>query len=151
MEPDEDEVATDVVALPRTLVRELRKLKRQQDLAREALGDEYRDHGLVFCQSDGRPIDPRRDLEDWYEILAMAGLPRSGTHVARHSAATMLLDAGHDSATVQKVMGWADIRTARRYATPSEKLSRQAAQTAERVLFRPVSDLAERRARKAAG
>jgi integrase len=149
-EPDGDEVATDVVALPRTLARRLREHKRRQDVAKRSLGKLYQDHELVFCQADGKPFDPRADLEDWYRILAEAGLPRSGTHVVRHSAASMLLDAGQDIATVQRVMGWADIRTARRYATPSRRLTERAASAAEKALFRPVTDLAERR-RKATG
>jgi integrase len=151
VEPDDDEVATDVVAIPATLVKRLRQHKRHQERLRKSLGDLYEDHGLVFCQPSGRPIDPRADLEDWHEILAAAGLPRSGTHVARHSAATMLLDAGQDIATVQRVMGWSDIRTARRYATPSAELARGAAQAAEDALFGPVVDLAARRRRKATG
>ncbi|QDY11399.1 hypothetical protein FJK98_02200 [Micromonospora sp. HM134] len=144
-------MATDVVALPATLLRELGEHQRRQKAARRSLGELWVDNDLVFCGPTGRPIDPRVDLEDWYEILAAAGLPRAGTHIARHSAATMLLDAGQDMATVQQVMGWSDIRTARRYATPSTALGRGAAKAAERALFRPVADLGERRRRKAAG
>lgn len=151
LEPEDDEAATDVVALPPTLVRELRKHKRQQRAAKASLGRMYEDHQLVFAQPNGRPIDPRADLDDWYRILGEAGLPRAGTHVVRHSAASMLLDAGQDIATVQRVMGWADIRTARRYATPSRRLTERAASAAEKALFRPVTDLGERRGRKAAG
>jgi integrase len=151
LEPEDDEAATDVVALPATLIRKLRAHRKRQEKVKESLGDLYEDHDLVFCQPGGRPIDPRDDLEDWHRILAAAGLPRSGTHVARHTAATMLLDAGQDMATVQQVMGWSDIRTARRYAAPSAKLTQRAAKATEAALFRPVTNLVERRARRAAG
>ncbi|OKI47257.1 tyrosine-type recombinase/integrase [Micromonospora sp. CB01531] len=151
LEPEDDEVATDLVVLPETLAEELRVHKRRQDAAKEALGKAWQDNDLVFCQPDGRPIDPRADLEDWYQILAEAGLPRAGSHVARHTAATMLLDSGLDIADVQQAMGWRDIRTARRYAAPSLTQAKRAAEAAEKALFRPVTDLAERRVRKAAG
>ncbi|WP_238432683.1 tyrosine-type recombinase/integrase [Micromonospora tarensis] len=71
--------------------------------------------------------------------------------MARHTAATMLLDSGLDIAEVQQAMGWRDIRTARRYAAPSLTQAKRAAEAAEAALFRPVADLAEHRARKAAG
>lgn len=148
---DDDEVATDLVVLPTTLAAELREHAWRQGTLKESLGREYRDEGLVFCQPNGRPIDPRADLADWYQILAEAGLPRAGSHVARHTAATMLLDSGLDISAVQQAMGWRDIRTARRYAAPSLGQARRAAEAAEAALFRPVSDLAEHRARKSAG
>lgn len=151
LEPDDDEVATDLVMLPTTLAAELREHAQRQSILKESLGKEYRDEGLVFCQPNGRPIDPRADLADWYQILAEAGLPRAGSHVARHTAATMLLDSGLDISAVQQAMGWRDIRTARRYAAPSLGQAKRAAEAAETALFLPVSDLAEHRARKSVG
>ncbi|GIM87219.1 tyrosine-type recombinase/integrase [Salinispora arenicola] len=145
-------MATDLVLLPATLAADLREHKRQQSSLKQRLGKEYKDEGVVFCQPNGRPVDPRADLDDWYQIPAEAGLPRAGSHVARHTAATMLLlNAGLDISAVQQAMGWRDIRTARRYAAPSLGQAKRAAEAAETALFRPVSDLAEHRARKTAG
>lgn len=148
---EDDEAETDVVTLPRTLVRRLKAHRERQDKMKDAFGASYEDSDLVFCQADGRPIDPRADLEDWHRILAVAGLPRAGTHVVRHTAATMLLDAGQDIATVQQVLGHSDIRTTRGYAKPGARRTASAARAAEAALFRPVTDLGERRRRRAAG
>ena len=150
-EAEDDEVGTDAVKLPPTLVRGLRRHRERQDARKRQLGADYEDNGLVFCQVDGRPIDPRHDLADWHRILTEAGLPRRGTHVTRRTAATMLHDGGQDIATIQHVLGHADIRTTRGYTRVGAKLTAGAAQTAERELFAPVSDLGERRQRRQAG
>jgi integrase len=151
MEADDDEVSGEPIKLPPTLTRGLRRHKQRQDVLKQRLGDDYEDNGLVFCQVDGRPIDPRHDLADWHRILTDAGLPKRGTHVTRRTAATMLHDGGEDIVTIQHVLGHADIRTTRRYMPASARRTAGAAKTAERALFAPVADLGERRARKAAG
>lgn len=150
-EADDDEVGADAVKLPPTLVRGLKRHRARQEARAQQLGDLYEDNGLVFCQVDGKPIDPRHDLADWHRILTAAGLPKRGTHVTRRTAATMLHDGGEDIATIQHVLGHADIRTTRGYTRVGAKLTAGAAKTAERELFAPVSDLDERRQRRRSG
>ncbi|WP_238432682.1 site-specific integrase [Micromonospora tarensis] len=55
LEPEDDEVATDLVVLPATLAKELRTHKSRQDAVKKALGKEWQGNDLVFCQPDGRP------------------------------------------------------------------------------------------------
>src|SRR5437879_13694315 len=45
-----------VVALPDVLTDKLRRLRDQRRKERELLGDDYEDRGLVFCQSNERPL-----------------------------------------------------------------------------------------------
>ena len=47
------------VVLPRLAVRHLQEHKKRQDAERQALGEAWREHGLVFASSIGTPIEPR--------------------------------------------------------------------------------------------
>lgn len=141
-----DEEGVDVVSLPPTLARMLTAHQLAQQRVKTALGDEYEDHGLVFCQPSGKPIDPRRDLADWHDVLATAQLPRGGTHVGRHTIAAVLDEAGEDVGSIQNVLRHADIRTTRGYGQrPGAQRTASAAKATEAALF----SLDERRVRKA--
>lgn len=135
------------VALPPSLVAELREHRRAQLRERLAAGELWEDHGLVFCRPNGRPIDPRQDWEEWQSILREAGMEDTGTHVMRHTAATLLLDLGVDLAVVQEILGHSDVRTTRGYTKVKVGLTRRAARKMDGTLFkpRPATDLATRR------
>lgn len=51
----------------------LREHRVVQRVEMEAAGALWKDHDLVFCQPNGRPIDPRRDWDDWKALLKAAG------------------------------------------------------------------------------
>lgn len=152
VEDDEDiEEASHLVALPASLVESLRTHRSHQNAERLRAGSMWLEHGLVFCQEDGRPIDPRRDWADWLDILTEAGVSGSGTHLVRRSAATILLELGEDIAVVQEVLGHTDIRTTRGYTKVTVGLTRRAAETMDEGLFgRPVVTdfVTERRRRR---
>ena len=76
---------------------------------RLAAGQLWVDRNLVFCQPNGRPLDPRADLRDWKCLLAAAGVRDARLHDARHTAATMLLVQGVDPRTVMDLLGWSNI------------------------------------------
>ncbi|WP_320068202.1 hypothetical protein [Micromonospora sp. RTGN7] len=58
--PEDDEVATDVVALPETLRRGLREHQRRQKAARKSLGKLHEENDLVFLWADGSADRPAR-------------------------------------------------------------------------------------------
>ncbi|MER7213129.1 tyrosine-type recombinase/integrase [Streptosporangium sp. NPDC000239] len=62
---------------------------------------------LVFAQSSGRPIDPRRDWQEWTDLLEELGLPHYRPHDGRHFTATTALEAGVDVVVVQEMLGHA--------------------------------------------
>lgn len=126
----------------------MRKHHRAQVRERLAAGELWEDHGLVFCQPNGRPIDPRQDWAEWRSILREAVIEDAGTHVTRVSAATMLLELGVDIAVVQEVLGHSDVRTTRGYTQVKVGLTSRAAKRMDAALFKPRSatDLATRRA-----
>jgi integrase len=116
------------VRLPRSLRALLKEHRDAQYLQRLTADAEWQDHDLVFCQWNGRPVDPRRDWGEWGAILEAAGLPRHRVHAMRHTAATIMLEKGIPLAVVQETLGHSDIRVTRRYSHPSEALHEDAAE-----------------------
>lgn len=123
------------VALPPELVVVLKAQREAQDVERETAANLWQDHGVVFACEDGRLIDPAADLREWSAILAQAGIPHTGTHTMRHSAATIALDAGIALAVVQEMLGHSDIRVTRGYTHVSSLLAQDAAARVGRALF----------------
>lgn len=94
----------------------LRKHREEQFFARHEAAEDWEDRDLVFCQWNGKPIDPRRDWAEWGAILAAAGLPRHRVHAMRHTAATGALDEGVALAVVKDLLGHSDIRVTEHYS-----------------------------------
>jgi hypothetical protein len=86
------------VVLPRLAVRHLQEHKKRQDGERLALGDTWREHGLVFASSIGTPIEPRNVNRRWDELRQRAGLDWLRLHDLRHGCATFLQVSGVASA-----------------------------------------------------
>ena len=82
------------VVLPQFAVRHLQEHKKRQDAERQALGDAWRKHGLVFVSSIGTPIEPRNVNRRWDELRRKAGLDWLRLHDLRHGCATCLQGRG---------------------------------------------------------
>jgi len=117
-----------VITLPPPLIAVLRQHKIKQDAERAQAGELWEDHDLVFCQPNGRPIDPRRDWDDWIAVLRKAGVRRVRVHDGRHTAGTLLIEQGVHVRAVQTILGHADVRTTQRYTHVAEAVTRDAAQ-----------------------
>lgn len=74
---------------------------------------------FVFEAAPGVPIDPRRDWQEWTDGLTAAGLPHVRLHSARHTCATLLLEAGVPLRTAQEILGQTRALTTARYQHPS--------------------------------
>jgi integrase len=82
--------------------------------------------GYVFCRADGRPIDERRIGERWAELLTDAGVEHRRFHATRHTAATLLLEAGVPLEVVSAILGHANLAiTADTYAKVRGDLKRR--------------------------
>jgi integrase len=82
--------------------------------------------GYVFCRADGRPIDERRIGERWTQLLADAGIEHRRFHATRHTAATLLLEAGVPLEVVSAILGHANLAiTADTYAKIRGDLKRR--------------------------
>lgn len=90
----------------------------------QAIGD--RTEGLVWTREDGRPIEPADDNQEWHNALDAAGLPSVKLHSARHTAATLLLEAGVDPKVIQQILGQTSLVTMRGYQHVSLALATDA-------------------------
>ena len=99
------------------------------------LGDVYQDHGLVFCQPDGKLLDPRNFTRAFERLLKQAGLPHIRFHDGRHTFATLMLELGEAPKTVQTMLGHTKIATTLDiYSHVSLDLERQASARLNAVL-----------------
>jgi integrase len=89
---------------------------------------------LVFTDAKGQPVHPRRDWQDWQDLLADLGLPRYRVHDCRHVYATMLLEAGEDPRVVQAMLGHSTGALLQRYQHVRPVLHQRVADTIDRVL-----------------
>ena len=137
------------VPLARPLVAELRAHRASQNRERLAAAGIWEDHDVVFAQENGRPLDPRADWRQWSAILAAAGVAHAGTHVMRHSAATIGLEEGTALAVVQELLGHSEIRVTRGYTHVTSALAADGAERIGRALFGPTATRTATRRRKA--
>jgi integrase len=93
------------VPLSRQAVAALRVHRKAQAAERLALGEDYRDLGLVFAREDGSPVHPDRFLDAFHRISTMMGLRRTRPHDLRHGWATRALEAGIPAKVVQELLG----------------------------------------------
>jgi integrase len=115
----------------------LREHRDAQYLQRVTADTEWEDSDLVFCQWNGKPIDPRRDWGEWGALLGAAGLPKYRLHVMRHSAASIALEEGVLLSVVQEMLGHSDVRMTRRYTHVGKALAQDASSRMGRALIRP--------------
>ncbi len=99
------------VPLPPQVVAELKRHKRRQAEERLALGECYRDNGLVFCRETGEPLDPDGFYKHYKRLLQKAGLPPARLHDMRRTYATTLLELGEHPKVVQELLGHNRITT----------------------------------------
>jgi integrase len=74
--------------------RLLRALRAVQAEERRRAGSARRHSGFVFTTPFGEPCDPRNALRALKVVAARAGLPDTGLHTLRHSAASVMLTSG---------------------------------------------------------
>jgi integrase len=82
-------------------------------------------YDLVWTD-DSKPIDPRDDWQDWKDALKAAGLPDFAQHATRHTAATLMLEAGESAKVIEEMLGHSSAVTTRAYQHVSLELQREA-------------------------
>lgn len=101
--------------LPEVVRDELRIHQARQEMERREAGSMWSDLDLIFTTPFGQPVDPRKDWDDWEEILIEADVAYINLHGARHSAATFLGGLGVDPVIAMAMLGWASPEMAKRY------------------------------------
>lgn len=70
----------------------------------------WTDNDLVFCNAVGNPIEPSHLLyRNFRPLLERAGLPAIRFHDLRHTAATLLIEAGMNIVFISELLGHASI------------------------------------------
>jgi integrase len=124
------------IALPVQLVDALRAHRTAQLAERMRAGSEWTDHGLVFTQPNGRPIDPRQDWGAWKRLLGAASVRDARLHDARHTAATLLLQQGVSARVAMQILGHSQISlTLGTYSHVVPELATEAAASMGRALW----------------
>ncbi|MDP2999603.1 MAG: site-specific integrase [Bryobacterales bacterium] len=109
--PTKTEESQRVVRLPDLVVVSLREhlARREREIAC-ACGD-WVESGRVFTTGRGTPLEARNMLREYYKLREMSGLPKIRFQDLRHSAATLLHEAGVPSQAIRKLLGHASVRT----------------------------------------
>jgi integrase len=98
------------VLLPELTATALIDHRDRQAAERERQGILWEEHGLVFPNTVGRPLDPHNlRSRSFFPLLARAGLPRLRFHDLRHSCATLLLSEGVHPKIVSDLLGHSQI------------------------------------------
>ena len=92
---------------------------------------------FVFEAAPGVPIDPRKDWQEWTDGLAAADLPHVRLHSARHTTATLLLEAGVPLRVAQEILGQTQALTTARYQHPGLALQATALAAVADPLSKP--------------
>jgi len=124
------------IALPSPLRDALRAHRTAQLAERIVAGSEWQNQDLVFCQENGRPIDPRSDHRAWRALLADAKVSQARLHDARHTAATLLLQQGVPARVAMEMLGHSQISlTLGTYSHVAPELAEDAARRMGEALW----------------
>jgi integrase len=94
-----------VVALDATTVVLGKAHRARRKREKLAAGEAWQEHGLMFCREDGTPLRPEHVSRRFNALAKDAGLPVIKLHAARHTAASLMLEAGLDVKIVQDTLG----------------------------------------------
>jgi integrase len=84
------------------------RVRRKRD--RLAAGEAWEDSGRLFTREDGSPLPPDWVSRRFKELAREAGLPVIKLHAARHTAASLALEAGVDIKIVSDQLGHSTTR-----------------------------------------
>ncbi len=125
-----------VVALDRFTLTALRQHRQRQVAEQLSWGPGYVDSGLVFRREDGSHCIPSSVSGRWLHVQQGLGLPRLRLHDARHTHATLALEAGVPLVVVSERLGHSTITlTANTYGHVRPEVAREAADKVAGLLF----------------
>ena len=93
------------IALPPIAVEAVRAHRKRLASERLQLGKAWQDHGLLFPSEAGTPVDPSHLRRVFARIAKRAGVDASFPYVLRHTAVSLLVDAGKSIEQVADMLG----------------------------------------------
>lgn len=125
------------IALSPSLALLLRQHKGEQQARGVLLGKPISDSDLVFCRTNGEPIDPTVISHACAAVLKKAGLPHMRFHDLRHTHATLMLKQGVHPKIVSERLGHSSVAiTMDTYSHVLPGLQEQAAEGFDNLLLR---------------
>ncbi|MED4332259.1 tyrosine-type recombinase/integrase [Geobacillus stearothermophilus] len=125
------------ISISQHVVNVLKKHKQKQEFQKEKLGTQYQDNNLIVCTDDGKPLDPRNLLRQFYRLIEEASVPRISFHDLRHTHATILMQQGENPKVVSERLGHSRVGiTLDLYSHVSDDLQEQAAEKFENALLK---------------
>ncbi len=123
------------IPIGRTAVEVLRRHRKGQAAERLRAGRAWQDGDLVFATTIGTPVDASNLRAEYYAILARSGLPHIRFHDLRHTAATLLLEAGvHPRAVADRLGHATPSLVMNTYGHVTERMQREATAAMDAVL-----------------
>ncbi|WP_341456107.1 tyrosine-type recombinase/integrase [Parageobacillus thermoglucosidasius] len=105
------------------------------------MGVQYQDNNLIVCTDDGKPLDPRNLLRQFYRLIEEANVPRISFHDLRHTHATILMQQGENPKVVSERLGHSRVGiTLDLYSHVSDDLQEQAAEKFENALLKQIQN-----------
>ena len=125
------------LVMPSLIVDALKEHQKRQVAEMIWAGSKWTETDLVFANRSGAPTQARRVIEQFHELLEMAGMRRMRFHDLRHSCATLLLVQGVSPRVVMEVLGHSEIAlTMNAYSHVVPELQRDAAERMQAILER---------------
>jgi integrase len=119
------------------ILDELKLLRIQQMKEKLRYGKDYQDNGLVFCTSRGTPYNARNLIDDVQRDAKKAGIGKVTIHELRHTAGSLMLQAGKTMTVVSKILGHSSVGvTEKIYAHAYDEDKRDAVSSVTRRLRR---------------
>jgi integrase len=123
------------------LLAELHRHRERQAQEKLRRGREWQEHGLVFPSEVGTPIIARNLIRHLNGTAAKAQLGKLTFHQLRHTAGSLMLQAGKTMTTVSKILGHSSVGvTEKIYAHSYEDEKRDAVASVTRRLRRAEGD-----------
>jgi integrase len=98
-------------------------------------GERWEDHGLVFLNTLGKPLEPRNVVRSFKHRLTTLSLPDARFYDLRHTCASFLLAQGVEPRVVMEILGHAQYSfTMKTYAHVLPAMRRDAASRMDEIL-----------------
>lgn len=122
-----------VVIMPEWYMRELLRYQGEWENQKKSFSNTWKDRQYVFCNQSGGPYYYTTPTSTWRKFLERNGFEHIRLHDLRHTAATLLIEAGADLKAVQERLGHSRYQTtADLYTHVTKKMSRETAKKLEK-------------------
>lgn len=123
------------IAIPKTLVKELKRSKVNQMKNKLKLGAFYQENDMVCCNQDGSLINPKSFSRKFHVLLKANKLPLVRFHDLRHSHASLLVKLGVQPKVISERLGHSNISiTMDLYSHVYEETDKEVANMFEKLI-----------------